>query len=257
MDIDSVPPTQDFKEYILNQVSEADVVLVVIGKSWKGSRDPNAGHYQIEQPNDWVRIEIEQALRSARPILPILVGGAEPPAESELPTSIRKLAFTQGLRVSSREDFNDHINRVIHTIESFAKKNWPFPKIHRPSKWTVVASSAVLTLVLFAGAAYWLFSQRHVETDASTTNTTDRCTAIRSVAGATPPADAWLENTRREAIKVFWITPIGNRVFYFELGPGTTRSVSTFVGHVWFATGVNDECLSTYKVSAGINRFTF
>jgi hypothetical protein len=195
MDIDSVPPARDFKEYILSQVSEANVVLVVIGKNWKGSRDPNAGHYQIEQLNDWVRIEIEQALRSARPILPILVGGAEPPAESELPASIRQLAFTQGLRVSSREDFNDHINRVIHTIESLAKNNWLFLRIHPLSRWTVVASSAVFALVLFAAATYWLFSQRHSDTDASTTNTIDRCTPLRSVAGATPAADAWLENS--------------------------------------------------------------
>lgn len=257
MDIDSVPPARDFKEYILSQVSEADVVLVVIGKNWKGSRDPNAGHYQIEQLNDWVRIEIEQALRSGRPILPILVGAAEPPAESELPASIRRLAFTQGLRVSSREDFNDHINRVLRAIAALAKNKWLFLNIDHPSRWTVVASSAVLALVLFIAAAYWLFSQRHPDTNASATNTIDRCTPLRSAAGATPAADAWIENSRRETIKVFWISPIGNRVFYFELGPGTTRGVSTFVGHVWLATGANEECLPAYVVSAGINRLTF
>ena len=57
-DVDSVPPGVDFPEYIELVLSHCDVFLAVIGPDWAGQI--NTGR-RIDNPEDWVRIEIEAA----------------------------------------------------------------------------------------------------------------------------------------------------------------------------------------------------
>ena len=65
MDIDSIPPGADFEEHIRDYIDQCDVVLVLIGDEWLDPR-PGSGLRRIDEPNDFVRLEIMSALRAGR-----------------------------------------------------------------------------------------------------------------------------------------------------------------------------------------------
>ncbi len=92
MDLDSIPPGADFEEHIRHEIDRCDVVLVLIGDDWL-TPEPDTGTRRIDQPNDFVRLEITSSLRAERVrVIPVLVEGAQMPAASELPDDIARLA---------------------------------------------------------------------------------------------------------------------------------------------------------------------
>ena len=97
-DVDDIRPGQDFVAAIGSQLRRADVVLVLIGPSWSDSaRD---GGRRLEDPDDFVRLEIRLGLALGKPVIPVLVGGASMPTEGQLPEDIRALARRQAFSLS-------------------------------------------------------------------------------------------------------------------------------------------------------------
>jgi hypothetical protein len=91
-------------------------MLVLIGDAWSSAKD-HAGQRRLDLPKDWVRQEIEAALRRDIPIIPVRVQGASMPSEDELPPSIADLAGFQSAEVTdSRWDFD--IGRLIQAIDN-------------------------------------------------------------------------------------------------------------------------------------------
>src|SRR3954466_5049124 len=91
-DVDNIPLGVDFRDYIGDAVGECDVLLVMIGDQWLDSSDAH-GRRRIDDPADFVRIEIEAAFKRKIPIVPILVGDAVLPAPENLPESVRGIVF--------------------------------------------------------------------------------------------------------------------------------------------------------------------
>jgi hypothetical protein len=96
MDVDSIGAGSDFVAEIDRAVSQADAVLVVIGPGWLSSSDPSGGS-RLQDPADFVRLEIETALGSEALVIPVLVGGASMPSKDRLPGSISKLAWLNAI----------------------------------------------------------------------------------------------------------------------------------------------------------------
>src|SRR5262245_32927061 len=84
MDVDSIPPGRDFVRALEEQVAECDVLLAIIGKGWLDARD-DAGVRRLDKPDDFVRIEIESALKQDKLVIPVLVQDARMPRAEELP----------------------------------------------------------------------------------------------------------------------------------------------------------------------------
>src|SRR5207247_608008 len=61
MDVDKLEPGVDFKEAISNAVGSCDVFVALIGKSWLSLQDQR-GRRRLDQPGDYVRLEIDAAL---------------------------------------------------------------------------------------------------------------------------------------------------------------------------------------------------
>lgn len=80
-------------------LSGAQVVLVIIGPRWLAARKPGAPA-RLEDPADYVRIEIETASAEDVPIIPVLVENARMPSAAELPESLRSLAYRQAHQIS-------------------------------------------------------------------------------------------------------------------------------------------------------------
>jgi hypothetical protein len=117
-DVDSIPLGLDFKEYLDKKVGECDVLLAIIGDRWLDANDPS-GKKRLEDPTDFVRIEIESALERDIPVIPLLVRGAEMPREEVLPPSLRKLVYRNGTPIRSDPDFHRDMDRLISTLEKY------------------------------------------------------------------------------------------------------------------------------------------
>jgi hypothetical protein len=119
-DVDSIPLGIDFKEHLKEAVSRCRIFLVVIGNRWldaTGSKQEN----RLQDPGDFVRIEIEAALNQDILIIPLLVHGASMPAEENLPPSLRKLIYRNGMPVRSDPDFHRDMDRLIAEISVLQK----------------------------------------------------------------------------------------------------------------------------------------
>ena len=74
MDIDAMSLGRDFRKQLADAVNQCDVLLAVIGDHWLDARDPKKGTRRLDDPEDWVRIEIAAALARDIPVVPLLVG---------------------------------------------------------------------------------------------------------------------------------------------------------------------------------------
>lgn len=84
-DVDSIELGDDFGEVITTAVGSCDVLLALIGDRWLTITDEN-GRRRLDNPNDFVRLEIETALTRNVRVIPILVEG--PPCPT--PTSCQR-----------------------------------------------------------------------------------------------------------------------------------------------------------------------
>ena len=115
MDIDTIGLGLDFVEAIENAVGSCDVLLAVIGRQWLTSTDP-LGHRRLDNPEDFVRLEITTALERRIRVIPVLVGGASMPRSTELPDVLRPLARRQALVVG--DHFHPDVDRLIAALET-------------------------------------------------------------------------------------------------------------------------------------------
>jgi len=111
-DVDSIPLGVDFRACLDEQVAKCDVFLAVIGRDWLRGKG-RKGKSRLEDPGDFVRIEIESALKRQIPVIPVLVGGAKSPPAERLPASIQDVSYRNGIVVRPDPDFHKDMDRLI------------------------------------------------------------------------------------------------------------------------------------------------
>jgi hypothetical protein len=118
-DVDSIPLGMDFRECLRREVGSSEVVIAVIGKNWNPLLA--SGQPKLSDPRDYLRIELESALERGIPVIPVLVDGMEMPVEDELPPSLVRLAYRNGMSVRPDPDFHHDVDRLVHGIEQLLK----------------------------------------------------------------------------------------------------------------------------------------
>jgi hypothetical protein len=129
-----IPPGVDFGEYITSLVDKCNVVLAIIGPGWLDSRN-REGERRIDDPDDWVRLEIERALaHDGVELIPVLVDGARLPPREELPESLQALRRRNAFELSDRrwdydvEQLGTHLDALLRdTSAVHAKTPAPAP----------------------------------------------------------------------------------------------------------------------------------
>ena len=121
-DVDSIPLGVDFREHIDKMVGECNVLLAVIGNQWSNVKN-DQGQRRIDDPLDFVRLEIEAALRREIPVIPLLVQGASMPVADELPAPLQALAYRNGIPVRPDPDFHNDMNRLLRGLEEYGSKS--------------------------------------------------------------------------------------------------------------------------------------
>ena len=114
-DVDSIELGEDFVEVITTAVGACDVLLALIGHQWLTMTGQD-GQRRLDDPHDFVRLEIEAALTRNVRVIPILVAGAQMPRAEELPASLAKLARRQALELSPTR-FDSDTERLLRVLD--------------------------------------------------------------------------------------------------------------------------------------------
>ena len=123
LDSRSIPAGTDFVEELLGRLRACGVLLVVIGPRWLTLTDA-AGRRRIDDPQDWIRREIVEAVTHGLRVIPVLLDDVELPAEDELPDDITGLGRRQYVllrRRHTKADLADLAERITETDAELAK----------------------------------------------------------------------------------------------------------------------------------------
>lgn len=146
-DVDSIQLGTDFREAINAAIQDCDVLLAVIGPEWLHIQD-EAGGRRIDNPEDYVHLEIRSALDRNIPVIPVLVEGAKIPQQKELPEPLQRLAFRNAIFVRPDPDFRHDMERLCRDLSRFLKVADPGQrKESRQRRRFLIAMSAVFALV--------------------------------------------------------------------------------------------------------------
>lgn len=91
----------DYVDVLRAQVAACDVLLAVIGPRWLTVAD-DTGRRRLDNPEDWVRVEIASALEAGtkKRVIPVLVPGGEMPRAEDLPPDLAALVRKQAVRIT-------------------------------------------------------------------------------------------------------------------------------------------------------------
>jgi len=119
-DVDNIAAGVDFVDTLSECLGKCDALLAVIGKSWVSSSYP-AGRRRLDDPDDFVRLEIEAALQRQIRVIPVLVDGAAMPGAEDLPDSMKQLIRRQGVEISHTR-FNSDVERLTQALSSLPEE---------------------------------------------------------------------------------------------------------------------------------------
>jgi hypothetical protein len=123
IDVDNIEPGLDFVKTLSARVGACDALVAVIGKSWLQISD-GRNRRRLDDPNDFVRVEIRAALKRDIRVIPVLVDGAPMPDERDLPDGLKALARRHGIEIShTRFDYDaERLTKALTFVEERRRK---------------------------------------------------------------------------------------------------------------------------------------
>jgi formylglycine-generating enzyme required for sulfatase activity len=115
MDVDSIALGRDFRSALQQTTASCDLMLVLIGRNWADAKD-EGGRVRLENPADYVRLEVEAGLKRDIVVTPVLVQGAHMPAPEDLPAEIRNLAYRNAFELSHNRWESD-VQEMVRRLE--------------------------------------------------------------------------------------------------------------------------------------------
>jgi len=154
MDVDSIALGKDFREVLQERLATSGLMLVLIGPDWLEGKD-KSGRRRIDNPADFVRLEIAAALKRNIPITPVLLQGAQMPGAEQLPADLAPLAYRNGFELSHNRwdsDVKELIRRLgLNGPDGASAADGPKPAVPR---WTLVVAAATVALAVAGGFLY-------------------------------------------------------------------------------------------------------
>ena len=124
-DVLDIAPGADFVAAIRQRLAGAKTVLVLIGPRWAGGDTPGAR--RIDDADDFVRLEVQEALASGAHVIPVLLPGAAMPGEDQLPAPLLALARRNAMTLGDTH-WGADIDRLIASIGlAPPRRIWPWP----------------------------------------------------------------------------------------------------------------------------------
>lgn len=158
----SIEPGLEFDKVIEKAVSSCEVLIVVIGQEWLRRVDEK-GKRRLDDPNDFVRMEISAALKRNIRVIPVLVEGADMPEEGDLPEDLKRLCKRQALEISdNRWEFDtQQLVKVLEkagvkragsssSTEASDDSRKSIPPVRKISRWKGISSVVLGVLLLIS-----------------------------------------------------------------------------------------------------------
>ncbi len=162
-DVDDIRPGEDFIQAIESHLQHVGAVLVMIGPHWL-ARDAD-NQRRLDDPRDFVRQEIQAALSSGKPLIPLLVGGAKMPATAELADAIAGLARRQAV-VLTDTNWRGDVERLVGSLRPLLPLKDGAPVKRR---WRRGLAGAVVGLIALVSAVQVLKQPPVVTSPATST----------------------------------------------------------------------------------------
>jgi DNA-binding beta-propeller fold protein YncE len=118
LDVDSIDIGARFAKVVGDWVARCDVLLAVIGRSWLEATD-DEGLRRLEDPKDYVRLEVEAGLERDIRVVPVLIHGARMPKAAELPDSLVPLLEFNAVELS-RAHWDFDVDNLIGALQRIA-----------------------------------------------------------------------------------------------------------------------------------------
>ena len=118
MDVEAIEPGVDFVKSLDEQVAACIAFIAVIGPRWLDVRNHD-GNPRLDDPTDYVRVEMKSALKRDIRVIPVLVDGASMPRPSDLPPSLQAFARRNAMEIAHHrfaadcDDLARHIKRAL------------------------------------------------------------------------------------------------------------------------------------------------
>jgi hypothetical protein len=161
MDVDSLSLGRDFRTELHKTLAACDLMLVLIDKDWAAAKDER-GQIRLENPRDFVRMEIEAALKRDIVVTPVLVKGAQMPTAEELPAELSDLAYRNGFELSHNR-WDSDVREMIRRLNLDAPEQVELGRSKPQTGWLtrrrlLMTTAAAATVIAGAlgGGAYWL-----------------------------------------------------------------------------------------------------
>jgi TIR domain len=132
MDLDSIEAGRDFAEVIAQAVRSCAVLVALIGPQWATITDEQ-GHRRLDAPHDYVRFEVRTALERDVRVIPVLVDGARPLRQEQLPKRLRKLARLNA-HTLSLDHYEYDATRLLDLIQRVLAEA-PAARVIASSRW--------------------------------------------------------------------------------------------------------------------------
>lgn len=127
MDVSDIHPGKDFRQAIDDNVAKCAVLLAMIGPEWTTVKDAS-GARRLDQPNDFVCLEITSALTRGIDVIPVLVHGARMPAPAELPDALQNLAYRNCVELTHTR-WNSDVEVLSRALRDYAQRGNEFPTV--------------------------------------------------------------------------------------------------------------------------------
>lgn len=115
MDVDGLKPGENFRDKIGAQLERCTVLLALIGPQWEAVRD-GKGNRRLDDPRDWVRLEIATALQRGITVVPVLIERAHMPAEQDLPEELRRMLDRHAFVLNLDQGFDQGMRDLVEAI---------------------------------------------------------------------------------------------------------------------------------------------
>jgi hypothetical protein len=157
MDFDSIRPGFDFRTQIKDTIDRSKVVVAVIGPQWFGEAQDKSR--RIDDPADFVRLEVAHALERGIPVIPVLINNTSMPKPENLPPDLAELSFRHAVPLDSGLDFRQHADRLIASVEAIVgEKDLRRAQSTATSQSLATDRDSRRTFLIVCGAAIVLIS---------------------------------------------------------------------------------------------------
>ncbi len=126
-DFNTISPGDDYTVSIDKALHGCDVLLVLIGQQWLDIRD-EAGRRRLDDPADYVRVEIAKALARDIKVIPVMLDGVQMPLPELLPEDIRSLTRRQLVEIDTNSRLEQDVDRLANLIRDILDRLYPGPQ---------------------------------------------------------------------------------------------------------------------------------